>query len=402
MTSIPDQAVERMVIGAILADPRVLRSVQEQAVPGDFHDMRLGDIYRGILQMVARREPVDYITVGDRLRSWGVEGIELQDLAAWVQSVPTVTNADYYASVVRAAAVRRDIAAIGSRLMNAEDPGPALSAALDDLRAVRDRNLTGAVETRMLRDVLDVPESEDAYDWLIPDVLERRDRLMLTGGEGSGKSTLLRQIAICAAAGVHPFRFHPIEPIRVVVVDSENSERQWRRAVRPLVDRAGSMMNAVDPRDQMALSCSERVIDITRAQDLGAIHKRIDEVRPDLVMIGPLYRLVGGKPVNGDDEIAPVLAALDSIRDRGVGMLIEAHAGHGSSKSGERDLRPRGSSALLGWPEFGLGLQVEVEIVQGNRVQKGRLKRWRGDRDGRPGIPHRLHRGHSWPWEAAW
>jgi hypothetical protein len=47
--------------------------------------------------------------------------------------------------------------------------------------------------------------SDDEPDWLIPDLLERRDRLILTGEEGLGKSYLLRQIAIMAAAGLDPF-----------------------------------------------------------------------------------------------------------------------------------------------------------------------------------------------------
>jgi RecA-family ATPase len=40
---------------------------------------------------------------------------------------------------------------------------------------------------------------------VIPGLLERRDRLMLTGEEGLGKSYLLRQIAVMAAAGLDPF-----------------------------------------------------------------------------------------------------------------------------------------------------------------------------------------------------
>jgi replicative DNA helicase len=128
---------------------------------------------------------------------------------------------------------------------------------------------------------------------------------------------------------------------------------------------------------------------------LGRIHRWIDEAKPDLLVLGPLYRMTKGS-LNNDDEVGPVLEALDSLRERDVAMLIEVHAGHARSTSGERELRPRGSSALLGWPEFGMGLR-KGKGDQGKRPHY-ELVRWRGDRDRRE-WPARLVRGFVWPWE---
>ncbi|MFF2631990.1 AAA family ATPase [Microbacterium sp. NPDC058021] len=385
---------ERFVLGAIMADTRVLRSVQEQVVPRDFEDQRLGAIYAGIIRMVAERMPVDYLTVWDQLAAWDVRGVDLPQLSEWATAVPSTSSAPYYASLVRDAAIRRQLTVIGSRLQSAPDTGVALSTALEDLRALRDRDAASTTSARTLRQVLDVPEEEDAYQWVVPDVLERRDRLMLTGSEGGGKSTFLRQIAVLAAGGIHPFRFSPIDPIRVLVVDAENSERQWRRAVRAMAEEV-EMRGQRAPHDHLALEFVPRM-DITRAGDLGQLHRRIDETRPDLLLIGPLYRLLPGS-INNDDDAAPVLAALDSLRERDVAMLIEAHAGHSVSAGGDRDLRPRGSSALLGWPEFGLGLRRDKQVGAGGQVRFS-LVRWRGDRD-RRAWPTKLARGHLWPWE---
>lgn len=386
---------ERYVIGALLKDTSILREVQEEVVPRDFADMRLGDIYAGIVRMVAERAPVDYITVADQLPGWDVRGIDLPDLGRWADEVATVSNAAYYGRLVREASMRRALAQIGDQLRASTDPGLALSGALDALRGLRDRDASGVGALRTLRDVLDVPEEDDAYDWVVPDLLERRDRLMLTGSEGGGKSTLLRQIAVLSAAGIHPFRFSPIDPIRVLVVDAENSERQWRRAVRHMADEC-ALRGQRDPRDHVALEFVSKT-DITRASDIGAIHRRIDEAKPDLLLIGPLYQLIP-RAINSDDDAAPVLAALNSIRDRDVAMLIEAHAGHAVGAGGDRDLRPRGSSALLGWPEFGLGLRRD-KGDQGRQI-KFSLVRWRGDRD-RRSWPPKLVRGQVWPWEPA-
>src|SRR5690606_20278264 len=105
----------------------------------------------------------------------------------------------------------------------------------------------------------DVLAIEDTYDWVIPGLLERMDRLVLTGGEGLGKSTWLRQIAVLAAAGIHPTRHaERIDPVRVTVIDTENTERQWRRKVRPLVHKA-ARVGAVDPGATIRLLCTGRM-----------------------------------------------------------------------------------------------------------------------------------------------
>lgn len=243
--------------------------------------------------------------------------------------------------------------------------------------AVRDSGVTEDVQSITLGELLE--HEDDDPDWLIPDFLERRDRFMLTGEEGLGKSYLLRQIAIMAAAGLHPFDdLRHIPPVRAMVIDCENTEGQVRRKTRGIVAHC-SHYGKGDPR-MVNLLCSPR-IDITRDRDLARIHYEMDACQPELVVIGPLYRLTS-KAIQSDDEAAPLLAALDTIRDRGCALLIEAHAGHAIGKQGVRDLRPRGSSALLGWPEFGYGMR---SVASGFAD----LVPWRGDRDNRK-FPDRM------------
>jgi replicative DNA helicase len=72
---------------------------------------------------------------------------------------------------------------------------------------------------------------------------------------------------------------------------------------------------------------------------------------------------------------------------------MEAHAGHAKNGAGERDFRPRGSSALLGWPEFGFGIVRSKE----DPANLADVLRWRGDRDERE-WPTTLMRGGHIPW----
>lgn len=242
--------------------------------------------------------------------------------------------------------------------------------------------------TRPLGDII---EMQAEYDWIVPNLLERKDRLILTGTEGSGKSVFLRQISVCIASGLHPFdKRQRIEPRSVVVVDAENTELQWARAARYITDLCRKV-GTRDPGSNVQVAAGNR-LDFTKQSDLDQVHKLIDTYKPDVLYIGPLYKLMP-KEVSTDDDAAPLIMALDELRNRGVVLLMEAHAGHGKTNN-ERDLRPRGSSALMGWPEFGYGIRRLTD--DGN----SRLIQWRGDREQRewPGLLRRGVMGEL-PWE---
>lgn len=227
-------------------------------------------------------------------------------------------------------------------------------------------------------------EPEPDYDWLIPNVVERGDRTILTGAEGAGKSTLLRQIGVQCASGIHPFTGDGMDPINVLLIDLENSRRQTKRQLRPLCTAAGEQY--YDGRFRVIVRTSG--LNLTEPTDMVWLAQRIESNKPDLVIIGPIYKMATADPT----EEAPartVIACLDHIRELyGVAMLIEAHSPH-ASNGGTRPLRPYGASIWMRWPEFGLHI-----------TDTGQLKHWRGDRDERQ-WPGSLTRGGEWPWTVA-
>src|SRR5699024_6783073 len=121
------------------------------------------------------------------------------------------------------------------------------------------------VVAKPLWELLDGP---DDYDWIIPNLLEKQDRVVITGGEGAGKSYFVQQMAILSAAGIHPMTGDQIDPIKVLVVDAENSEKQWRRRIRPLVRKAAREGTA-DPAQVMNIATSTR-LNLLNERDLGA------------------------------------------------------------------------------------------------------------------------------------
>lgn len=380
---------EKNLLGAIILNPKQYRTVAKLVSDSDFEDARHGDVFAGVGQMIAKGDPVDPVAVMNRWADWSIRGIEAHEVFDWADASVVPFLASEYAQAVRDASVRRqgrNVAATMAAAMNDSSLSPldAVASAVTRLTELR-AGAAGGMSPKTLAEILN---GSDAYDWIIPGLLERKDRLVLTGAEGAGKTTFVRQLAILAAAGIHPLTYQPIEPVSVLVVDAENTERQWRRATRPMVT-AARRRGVVDPAHAVRILAGYR-IDITKGPHLSQIHELIDIHKPDVLFIGPLYKLVA-KAINSDDDAAPLIVALDSLRERDIALVMEAHAGKSAGSDGERDLRPRGSAALLGWPEFGMGLRHtedpdEVQVV-----------RWRGDRDARD-WPKRMRRGGEFPW----
>ncbi len=387
-------AIEQRVIACVLVDPSCLKFIEDSLVGADFADPGKGRIFEGFYELLKSRDPINVLTIADHLAGWGVRGIRADQLHAWTSKVASSAEVGWYASKVHELAIRRAVRVEGDRLEQAsrstDPPGEVIARAIERLQTLQTRGVREDVHAVTLDKVLD---QDTSYDWAIEDLLERGDRMILTGSEGGGKTTLLRQIAILAAAGLHPFTGFDIEPVRVLFVDTENTAKQWARETQELAEKA-AQYGRVDPRTTLRLDITKRM-DMTRDRDLGRLHRMLDLYDPQVMIIGPLYRLVP-HAIDTDDEAAPLLTALDTIHDRGVTLIVEAHSGHGLNSAREREMRPRGSSALLGWPEFGLGLRIDKRASDSHTYE---LARWRGHRDAKRMWPFRLIRnGGTWPW----
>lgn len=384
---------EELVIGGCLLSADGIRFAVETLVPDDFKSMKMAEIFRAIVLTHKAGEQVEPFTVLSRATKSGVTGIEPVDLHNWMSMVGSAQSVGSYAREVKEQATRRrmSMAAVSfnQNLSSPEVPtAETMSRMMETLKSIRDNSTDKTIRALSLGEILDMEDAQE--DWVIPNLLERGDRLIITGYEGMGKTTWIRQIAICAAAGIHPTTLDHIRPVKGLVVDVENSEKQWKRQTTNMALRAGQYGTA-SPRDNLHIHCHGRM-DIRKDKDLGLVHRLVDEHNPEILFIGPIYKLTP-TAIKNDEEAAPVIAALDSLRDRGLALIIEAHAP--KMQNGMRDLAPRGSAALMGWPEFGFGLAPSE-----SNPDEADVVRWRGDREQGRDWPRTMMRGGPFPWSA--
>ena len=379
---------ERTLLSALLFSKTARTEARKHLTGRDFDDQRHEAIWDAMSNLDRHKRNVDAAILNEVLHGTGAQAVLLEVVTA--NGIPD--NVPEYATIVRGHATKRRLASEARQVLAEVEKAGVNATGLaakvaTRFAGIRDTGSTADDVTALTVTEL-LTQEDDEPEWLIPGLLEKRDRFMLTGEEGLGKSHLLRQFAIHAAAGLNPFDMaQTFTPIRTCLIDCENSWSQVRRKVRPGVEWAARY--GQDPSDRMMVDCISR-IDIRRDRDLSRIHQLLDAQQPDLVVIGPLYRLVP-VAIQSDDDAAPVLAALDTIRERGCALLMEAHAGHAIGKGGVRDLRPRGSSALLGWPEFGYGMRGIGAEGYADLIP------WRGQREERD-IPTRLRKGDGFRW----
>ena len=390
---------EQMLIATCLAYPDAVTLTRGRADAEDFIDPRYQHLYTAILTEYAEAGTVNPITVHQRATTAGLRGVDLVDLYRWQEAISSAAVAPTLADQVRDGALRYRLGLmVGQMHQRISDTGTPVADSVSEMLAaltqIRDGATGGTtLAAKTLREILETEDEPE--DWVIPGLFERGDRLILTGYEGLGKTTWLRQIGICAAAGLNPVTLDQLDrQIRVLFVDVENSERQWRRETRGIAvvaERGG----IGSPRDYVHVHTGARM-DLRKDRDLGLVHRLVDQYQPEILVIGPLYRLTPNG-INNDEEAAPLIAALDTLRDRGLVLAMEAHAPKGSM--GERNLAPRGSAALMGWPEFGFGLAPQDKDETG-KIQTAEVVRWRGDRDRGRQWPKMLWAGGPFPWTA--
>lgn len=237
-----------------------------------------------------------------------------------------------------------------------------------------------------------VKEKDDNnFDWVIPGLLERSERVIVVAAEGVGKTMLARQVSILSACGIHPFSFQPIKPIKTLFVDLENPERIIKRISRTIFHEALKISRMTDKPDAH-LFMKPAGLDLMREGDRALLEKRLEETKPDLICIGPLYKAFVDPGGRTSEAVAIEIAKyLDDIRVAyKCALWIEHHAPLGSSMA-TRDLRPFGSAVWSRWPEFGLALHPAI-----GEAYRYDVKHFRGARDERP-WPSVLARGTQFP-----
>lgn len=378
-----DLAAERTVIGQCLRSEDAFEHAFSRLEEAAFCNEGYRDIWRTMTRLWNEEAHVSPATVSFHL------GHDLD----WLDRAPQVpwTAFQMATETVLGLWRRNRLAFLGAELQHrALDIGEDEGGLLLDIAERLERPELSIETTTQSLSLPEFMAQNVSYDWLVPGLIERGDRILVTGAEGGGKSMLLRQWALTMALGLDPVNLSNLEaPLRVLYVDCENSVAQTQRVLGKMLTRAGYPAPAT-----LFLEIRPQGLDLLSAADQRWLTSKISAVTPDLVIGGPLYKLFVAGPED-ESSARHVAAYFDRLRRRfGVALMLEAHSPHGFA--GDRaGLRPFGSSLWMRWPEFGFGLASKSK----KDASKVEVVHWRGMRDAQRHFPPGMEWSPtSFPW----
>ncbi|AIJ27114.1 MULTISPECIES: replicative DNA helicase [Amycolatopsis] len=179
-----DIPAEQSVLGGMLLSKDAIADVVEVLSPNDFYLPKHQAVYDCVLDLYARGEPADPITVSAELERRGelarVGGAPY--LHTLIATVPTAANAGYYAQIVAEKAVLRRLVEAGTRIVQygygAANDGGDIDEVVDRAQAA-------------IYDVTERRTSEDyvALEELLQPTMDEIDAIASRGGVSQGVPT---------------------------------------------------------------------------------------------------------------------------------------------------------------------------------------------------------------------
>lgn len=396
-----DQDAERVLLGDMLTFPHHLEEVFELVSVEDLASPDRQAVFSTVERLWRQGEKPTAYAVADELAKSGE--LELVGGRQGLASLAGAASGNYKraAAIITRLALHRRVMHVVAQASEKSTEAMADPAAFLEWMQLE----LAAVDVPIGKVPADVWDLDVFLDrpnavrppWVLTGLLRKGWRALVIAPEGYGKSVLFRQLAMCAAQGIHPlYQSKRCDPVRSLIVDLENPEEAIDDICTPI--RTTAQRTGEYQPGRAFLWHRPGGINLRTRTGKLEFEAVLRHTRPQFVALGPLYKCYSVAARESDELAAgEVQRVLDDLRVRyGFALALEHHAPKKASGHGSRELTPYGSSLWLRWPEFGLSLTPTDE-----RGHVLAINRHRGDRL-KASWPDELHRSQPWPWVGKW
>jgi len=344
---------EEAVLGGLLIDNEAIIKIADSLRPESFYKEAHRDIYENILNLYRSHEPIDILSLSNRLEEKGllkkIGGRSF--LASLAEKMPTAANIEGYAKIIREKATRRELMQSSIKIAQIanqeEDIDVLLDSSEQELFKVTQKFLqNNFIKIKdILSDTFDriddlhknagklrgVPSGFTEMDKKLAG-LQKTDLLILAARPAMGKTSLALDIARNAAKNNYPVALFSLEMGKEQLVDrilcAEAGIDLWKMRTGKLSDREGDddfprLGHAMGVLSEMPLfiddSAGANIMEIrTKCRRLQAEHGL------GLVVIDYLQLMEGraGRNENRVQEISQISRGLKQIaRELNVPVL---------------------------------------------------------------------------------
>lgn len=178
---------EQSLLGALLIDKDAVANIAEMLRPENFYKSEQhGAIYSAIVTLYEKREPIDVVTVTEKLKQMGyldkVGGPAY--LTELVNMVPTAAHVETYAKIIREHSMRRTLISFSTKFTDmAFDEGVEVNQVLEEC----EQSIFGLSQQHVKRDFIQLKDA-------IAQSFDRLDELQKTSGKLRGVPTGYRDL----------------------------------------------------------------------------------------------------------------------------------------------------------------------------------------------------------------
>ncbi len=375
---IPPQNLEaeQSILGALLIDKEAIIAVAESLNPNFFYKDNHAAIYRAMLALYEKREPIDLVTLTSELKSQGdfkmVGGASyLTELAS---IVPTAANVVQYANLVREAAIKRNLISLSSKM--AESAFDAKST-VDEVLNQAEQDIFGISQSHLKQNFIPVKdilaESFDKLDELhknagsirgVPTGFKELDDklagfqdsnlIILASRPGQGKTTLALNIAqFTSIKNNVPVGLFSLEMSKFELMDrllvAQSDTDAWRLKTGKLDDSDFDRLQEAMGK----IADAPLYIDDTPAQSLSEMRTKARRLQLEhglkLLIVDYLQLIRGRNLDNRNQEVSEISQGLKNLAREleipvlAVSQLSRAVESRGSRKPQLADLRESGA-----------------------------------------------------------
>ena len=271
---------EQAVLGSMLIDGRCINEVVGLVRPDDFYLQTNREIYETIYEMFSYSQPIDPVTVLDKMRERGVfdEQNSSKYLMQLMEITPTAANVKQYAQIVRDKSLLRGLSTAASDIVDTvyEGVGTAqdiLEAAEKRIFAIRRGNAVDSLEhvgTILLKvydRLAELAKSDSDISGLSTGLrdldkfisgLNNSDLMLLAARPGMGKTSMALNIALNVA------KKYPKKTVAFFSLEMSKQQLVTRLiSNESFVDNKKLVTGRLDPEDWSKIGLASTVLNQT-------------------------------------------------------------------------------------------------------------------------------------------
>lgn len=203
--------------------------------------------------------------------------------------------------------------------------------------------------------------------WLVEGIWQEGTYGMIAGEPKTYKSVQATDLALSVASGKPFLNYFKVNKSGTVLfIQEENNEQTVQDRVFKIASEKGLIQatsSGLQLIDNLPIYFSNNYgIDLTKEDSRTLIENTIEKLEPILVVLDPLYMMLGTTDENNASEVGVVLRWLTSLRNKYNTSILICHHYNKSSSGSRGGQRVRGSSAFHAWVESAIYVKTTDEL----------------------------------------